>query len=183
MDMMHPQKIDRRIVKSKREIELAFLALLKEKEYKDISLSMIAEKAGVNRGTIYKHYEDREGLLEETLQRGAESILKKLDLYQVFDFPTDLTQEQFYHLLATFPSDYLGYSNAKVNSDLFLRVQTLFCAQAEALLLEHYFSRSSVPEESKPLFARYMAQTLFVVLTDLEQRKSDKFQHSKEIKV
>ena len=39
-------------------IDTAFVSLLKEKELKDISVSELCEKAGVNRSTFYENYAD-----------------------------------------------------------------------------------------------------------------------------
>ena len=173
MDNIESTKIDQRVIKSKQIIENTFLELLKEIEHSKVSILMVAEKAGVSRGTIYKHYNDKEGLLNATLQRGADSILQKLELYHVYDFPTHMTLEEYYHKLSNFPPDYQRYSNLKVNSDLFIKVQHLFCDQAEELLIKRYFSRFSLAEKSKKILAHHMAYSLFGILTSLEQQNTN----------
>lgn len=65
-------KEDRRIQKTKAAITNAFFTLLKEKDFTRITINDIAEKANVNRGTIYTHYQNKYDLLgaciEEKLQ-------------------------------------------------------------------------------------------------------------------
>lgn len=170
-------KIDKRIIKSEQNIELTFVELLKEIEYNQVSLVMVADKAGVDRGTIYKNYKNKEGLLNASLQRIVTDLLQKLELYEVFDFPTNMSLEQFSHILSSFPPDYQGYSSLNFNSNLFLKVQQLFCEQAEELLVQHYFSRFYLADKSKTIVAHHMAYSLFKALTDLEQQ--DPAEHAK----
>ncbi|WP_240420793.1 TetR/AcrR family transcriptional regulator [Paenibacillus periandrae] len=56
-------KVDRRILKTKEAINKAFLELFSEKEFEQITINDIADRANVNRGTIYLHYTDKYDLL------------------------------------------------------------------------------------------------------------------------
>lgn len=47
----------------------AFLQLLQTKEYSDISVSEIAERAGVHRATFYRHFGSKEEVLRGCLSR------------------------------------------------------------------------------------------------------------------
>lgn len=58
-------KIDRRILKTKEAIYQAFVALISEKDFEEITINEIADRANVNRGTIYFHYKDKYDLLEK----------------------------------------------------------------------------------------------------------------------
>ncbi|EUJ23476.1 TetR family transcriptional regulator [Listeria grandensis FSL F6-0971] len=58
---------DRRIRKTKTAFAQALLTLLEEKEFKKITVTDIVERADVNRGTFYKHYQEKEDLLEEVI--------------------------------------------------------------------------------------------------------------------
>ena len=50
---------DRRIVKTKAALFDAFLSLLSEKLYEDITVNEICERADIRRATFYKHYNDK----------------------------------------------------------------------------------------------------------------------------
>jgi len=50
-------------------IETALFELLKEKEYTQISVSEIVEKAGVARRTFYRLYDNKEGVIEQYFRR------------------------------------------------------------------------------------------------------------------
>ena len=60
---MEHQKQDRRIRRTHQLLRDAFVALLKEKRYEDVSVQDIIERADVARSTFYVHYLDKEDLL------------------------------------------------------------------------------------------------------------------------
>lgn len=54
-------------------IEDALLRLLREKDFKDISVTDIAAKAGVSRGAYYRNYESKEDIFRCILKKKFES--------------------------------------------------------------------------------------------------------------
>ena len=54
------RKTDLRIIKTKKAIKTAFLNLLKENKYHNITISAISETALINRKTFYAHYETKD---------------------------------------------------------------------------------------------------------------------------
>ncbi|MBP1995522.1 TetR/AcrR family transcriptional regulator [Paenibacillus eucommiae] len=62
-------KTDRRIIRTKEAINKAFLELFSEKELEQITINDIAERANVNRGTIYLHYSDKYDLLDKCIEQ------------------------------------------------------------------------------------------------------------------
>ena len=69
-----PKKTDLRIIKSKKSIKDAFLQLIKEKSYGNITITDIANKAMINRKTFYMHYETKENLYNEITDELLEEI-------------------------------------------------------------------------------------------------------------
>jgi len=61
-------KIDRRIVKTQEALKTAVIALMSEKNFDDITIQDIADRANVNRGTIYLHYQDKYDLLDKLIE-------------------------------------------------------------------------------------------------------------------
>lgn len=59
--------MDRRILKSRQAIMEAFIELLVEKNLQKITINDIAERANVNRGTIYLHFTDKYDLQEQCI--------------------------------------------------------------------------------------------------------------------
>lgn len=55
---------DRRVKRTRKLLQDAFLALLAEKRFQSISVQDIAERADVNRATFYTHFLDKYALLD-----------------------------------------------------------------------------------------------------------------------
>ena len=55
--------MDRRVRRTKKRLREALLGLLCTKSVEDITVSELAIKADINRGTFYTHYRDAEDLL------------------------------------------------------------------------------------------------------------------------
>lgn len=58
-------KRDRRVQRTLQSLRVALLELIKEKNYEDISIEEITERANVGRTTFYLHYKDKDDLLME----------------------------------------------------------------------------------------------------------------------
>lgn len=59
--------MDPRIARTRRSLREALFALARERPLDEISISDIAERAGVNRSTYYQHYSDKDTLLADAL--------------------------------------------------------------------------------------------------------------------
>jgi len=62
------QKLDRRIIRTKKLIKHSLLTLLSSKDYKHISIMDIVKEADINRTTFYSHYPDKQSLLSEIIE-------------------------------------------------------------------------------------------------------------------
>ncbi|WP_248928366.1 TetR/AcrR family transcriptional regulator [Paenibacillus hamazuiensis] len=60
-------KIDRRVIRTKEAITKAFLDLFAKKDLEHITINDIADRANVNRGTVYLHYSDKYDLLDKLI--------------------------------------------------------------------------------------------------------------------
>ncbi|HEY4178514.1 MAG TPA: TetR/AcrR family transcriptional regulator [Kofleriaceae bacterium] len=61
---MHPPELDPRIKRTRAALREALATLLRDHAFEDITLNDLAEIAGLNRATIYKHYPDKFALLD-----------------------------------------------------------------------------------------------------------------------
>lgn len=59
--------MDRRIQKTQDAIFEAFVGLMAEKNFEQITINGIVDRANVNRGTIYLHYQDKYDLLDQCI--------------------------------------------------------------------------------------------------------------------
>ncbi len=67
-------KVDRRIAKSQIAIKKAVTELMAEKSFDDITIQDIADRADVNRGTIYLHYTDKYDLLDKMIEEHIDNL-------------------------------------------------------------------------------------------------------------
>ncbi|WP_160036422.1 TetR/AcrR family transcriptional regulator [Paenibacillus sp. An7] len=67
-------KVDRRVLKSQEAIKKAILELMAEKNFDDITIREISDRANVNRGTIYLHYMDKYDLLDKIIEEHISTL-------------------------------------------------------------------------------------------------------------
>lgn len=72
-------KVDRRIVRTLEAITKAFLELFAEKDFERITINDIAERANVNRGTVYLHYNDKYDLLDKLIDDHLNQLIQFCD--------------------------------------------------------------------------------------------------------
>lgn len=69
---------DLRVQRTHRLLKEAFVALLKEKEYEDITVQEICEQAMVRRTTFYQHFEDKSSFLNWFLQERQKDFNRQI---------------------------------------------------------------------------------------------------------
>lgn len=87
------KKIDRRVRKTKQQLQDGFIQLRKKKDLKDITVKELCELTDLNRGTFYLHYKDIYDLseqLESSLFISLQDVLDKHSL----DYENNLTNSQ-----------------------------------------------------------------------------------------
>lgn len=87
--------MDRRVRKTRETLFDTLIQLLREKEFERITIQEIADRADVNRGTVYLHFEDKYDLLN----RCIESYLVRLNDSCL---PVDSSESPEVSLLRTF---------------------------------------------------------------------------------
>ena len=65
---------DRRIRRTKNLLKEHFILLVKEKGYKNVTVTDIVEKADYNRSTFYIHFKDKEDMAEELVKEILEEL-------------------------------------------------------------------------------------------------------------
>ena len=85
---MAAQKEDRRIRRTKRLLRQALAELMNEKDFKDITVKEITDRADLNRGTFYFHYTDTYDLREKIEVDPSEPRYMKVVWGQGYMFET-----------------------------------------------------------------------------------------------
>ncbi len=82
--------IDRRVIKTKKAIRIAFAKLLSEKNINDITVSDIAELANINRKTFYNYYSGIYKVIDEIendIVTSFSSVLGEISFKDALDNP------------------------------------------------------------------------------------------------
>ena len=74
------KKTDRRVAKTRNAIFEALLALMQEKRFEAITMQAVAERADVNRGTIYLHFTDKYDLLDKLVAEKLAALMQIFEL-------------------------------------------------------------------------------------------------------
>ena len=83
-------KEDRRIRRTQRLLKESLVELMSEKEFKDITIKDITERADLNRGTFYLHYSDTYELLLSMENDVLNDFQEMIDQYIAAEPHTDL---------------------------------------------------------------------------------------------
>ena len=77
---MDKPRIDRRVIRTRRHLRQALMALILENGYDEITIEDITDRADLGRTTFYLHYRDKEALLLESLEATAEELRGQIRL-------------------------------------------------------------------------------------------------------
>jgi AcrR family transcriptional regulator len=108
--LMETRKQDRRVVKTKRAIHMAFASLLSEKDLNDITVRDIADLADINRKTFYNYYSGVYAVLDEIeneVVSTLENALGATDFREAMSHP-DLVFEKLTAIINT-DLDFYGH--------------------------------------------------------------------------
>lgn len=98
-------KVDRRVVRTQEAIKKAFLELMSEKKFESITIQDIADRADINRATVYLHYVDKFDLLDKII----EEHIKNMSNFCESEADMSWT-ESTVHCMEYFESNYLFFS-------------------------------------------------------------------------
>ena len=99
----------------------ALLLLMKKKEYKDISITEICERAGVTRMSFYRNFDSKEDILKKWLTRITDSFL----VISGISYKHDSTREYFIKLF-THLKQHQTICSAMYKADLIYLVKEQF---------------------------------------------------------
>jgi AcrR family transcriptional regulator len=133
---MKMSKVDRRIAKSQIAIKNAVIELMSEKSFDDITIQDIADRADVNRGTIYLHYTDKYDLLDKMIEEHINNLRELCESASEMTF-----QEGNYVWFDYFEHNYLFFSTMLASKGA-----PYFRSRFLDLVIEEYKSEVDIKE-------------------------------------
>jgi AcrR family transcriptional regulator len=74
-----PKKTDLRVIRTRKNINEAFLKLIQQKGFDSVTIQDIANEALINRATFYLHYEDKFDLLKKMSNTIIEELMNSIN--------------------------------------------------------------------------------------------------------
>jgi AcrR family transcriptional regulator len=119
---------DPRVKRTRQLLQRAFLSLMMEGRFRDITVQEIADRATVNRATFYAHFEDKFDLLDSAIrerfkqklaaQLGAESTWSRESLRVLIAGVFDLMTKTNHHC-APADRDFLPYLERAIQEETY----------------------------------------------------------------
>lgn len=134
--------MDRRVMKTRKEIRNAVISLMEEKDFEVISVLDITKRANINRGTFYLHYIDKYDLLEKYEQE----LFEKLEHIVLEYLKDDDTIEEF--LQTRYPAIVRVFHCLQVERELLsilLKTRGFFSLQERVKNTFIYMFRNNAP--------------------------------------
>ncbi|MFC4618503.1 TetR/AcrR family transcriptional regulator [Camelliibacillus cellulosilyticus] len=82
------KKVDPRVKRTRQMLRDALIELILEKNYKDITVRDITDRATLNRATFYLHYRDKDELMKQSADEVLEELTSSLESHidETYDF-------------------------------------------------------------------------------------------------
>lgn len=159
--------IDRRITKSKQALKDAILSLMKEKDFKKITITDIVQIADLNRGTFYKHYQYKEDILDDIIDDVISDLISSFrepykgnETFEVRKL-TSSAIKIFEHV-----SKYQDFYTLIVQSTTLSGFQSKICNVLKELALHDLNDNLSYPDINRDLQANYHAYAILGMIIE-----------------
>lgn len=90
--------MDRRVQRTRKLIMKTFMELLSEKGFEKITINDIADRADINRGTVYLHFLDKYDILEKSIDIYVEELLSQCSDSEEIHLQEDAMYKMFLYL-------------------------------------------------------------------------------------
>lgn len=105
------RKLDRRVRRTKRLLENAFLELMSSKQYAEISVTDIVTLADYNRTTFYRHYENKNMFVKEVINGQVNNLVEA--------FKTPYKKHDYIHLGSISPVEITVFKHIIENKSFY----------------------------------------------------------------
>ncbi|MGE1100685.1 TetR/AcrR family transcriptional regulator [Peribacillus simplex] len=159
--------IDRRIRKSKLALKDSLISLMQHKDFREISITDIVERADLNRGTFYKHYQYKEELLEEVMEDViADLILSYREPYK--NVETFTINELTASVIKIFEhvANYANIYTLILKSNAWPKLLERICNELKKLPLEDLEDYRPNPKINKELASSYQAYAILGMIIE-----------------
>lgn len=159
-------KLDRRVRRTRRQLCEAMLALLVERDYEEITVLEITQRADLNRATFYLHFNQKDELLAAALEARFDELVASFgDLSNKDAIWDDRTPETLtFRHVAEHAALYKVLLSDRGMGHVIYRIIDYIARFAETKLLAAGGTQpnSTIPQ---PVIAQHIAGSLFAILS------------------
>lgn len=165
---MENERVDRRVQRTRKLLIDSLMALIAEQSYESITVQDIIDRANLGRSTFYLHYQDKEDLMQSSIEGVVSNLIHGIENSSNIDKeswnPT--------HILLTLPifrhaQEQHRFHKAMVRG----RGVEILTTEIQRLLSGHIqekinllLSDGRVPAIPPPVLAKYLSGTLLTLL-------------------
>jgi AcrR family transcriptional regulator len=157
--MTGKRKTDRRPQRTKRQLSLALVELIKEKSFDDITVQDVIDRADIGRSTFYTHFRDKEDLLDKDWERLLTTLAGHIDWDRAGEGSFVPVAHFFQHLKEA-QTFYKGLVRSRKTDWIFKSGVRYFSKNIEAALNARTKS-TSIPNA---VLAHFLASEMFSLL-------------------
>ncbi|HNP71934.1 MAG TPA: TetR/AcrR family transcriptional regulator [Kouleothrix sp.] len=156
---MKTEQTDRRVRRTRHLLTDALLALMRERQYGEITVQDILDRADVGRSTFYAHFYDKDDLLMSGFER----------LHSLFDLPADQSAPVerfslvFFRHTAQHQAEYRAIVGSRGGEHVLRRVEQ-FLAERLAERLARIVPGEAADARLRSIATLHCASTLFELL-------------------
>lgn len=150
----HPNKTENPLLKEC--LFTALIMLMDQKDFKDIKISEIAQKAGVSRMTYYRTYDSKEDILIQYFEDQSKEMIREIKNQP------NITELQFFTLLFTYFKQHAHMMEYLFKADLLREVNERFIE-----FVTHLYEHSDqhlCDESHKTYEIHFISGGLFMIL-------------------
>jgi AcrR family transcriptional regulator len=158
------EQVDRRVRRTKKSLEDALIALTLEKEYDDITIQEITDRADIGYRTFFRHYSDKDELLKDVLSTTM------MELRELMAPPTPEILADPNFKAADFKDGVVLFRHVQEHSDLYrvlLRSERTFVESVIAFAIQEMEANLGLlikPEISIEIIANHMVWATFALV-------------------
>lgn len=161
------KQIDMRVTKTKKAFHFAFFTLLQEKTFEEMTISTICQQAEINRGTFYRHYETKEALFEEIMEKISDDLIQAY--YEPYEINPKLTPATLdYTSIGIFQhiQDYQDFYRIVFAKESSIRLHSIFYEKFKELMLDIIDFQTDEQSINAELFASYHAYAVIGMVVE-----------------
>lgn len=151
--------MDRRVAKTRKQIVTAFFELLKKKSFEKITIQDIADKADINRGTVYLHFSDKYALMDYCIDSYVDELISQCGENEEIRLQREAFQRLFDYLGDHLETYQLLLANDRNNT--FNKKLTATVEQQVAVAIKHMSKKQGPSQE---MLIRFLVSGLLGVI-------------------